>query len=322
MRTSFAAHIVLMALILRGTAGQSTLPSMPDREEAVVAALFQEELDAIHGSVRSRVLVNTTTVTNLDLWRSYAQLIKNLRARATQREPAFAEALDDLLKKNGTAAYISASHMAKHGVRLVAPETFKKMWCGSADDFEDRLKFYEHADSQNLVAVSRVGLDIRNELGIVCFALRDPRDEQGHSHAEVFRREGSQWLVDRYRRYPGGPPTTNTLTIACELRYYLARPEDYTAPLRTVLTVLGASRTNLSCSVPSPFRLYSSVPNEEQLLGFVLQVVEPSAYAGKPMTLHFWDGLMQPYRLFQFGKRYELQVPDFIVGDTNFDLGY
>ena len=74
--------------------------------------------------------------------------------------------------------------------------------------------------------------------------------------------------------------------------------------------------------MPPPFKLYDSAPKDQLLLGFVLQVVDPAKLAGKPVTLHFWDGLLDPFSLFQFGRRYELQVPDFLVGDVNFDLGY
>jgi hypothetical protein len=104
----------------------------------------------------------------------------------------------------------------------------------------------------------------------------------------------------------GRPRSTETVTVVCELDYY----------------VTGGRSRGDSCRLikkpedPQSFREQASVS------GFVLAIVEPAEYAGKVLTMHH-DGLIpagDPYKLFEVGKRYRLDdVPLLWIGSFGFE---
>lgn len=116
-----------------------------------------------------------------------------------------------------------------------------------------------------------------------------------------------------------------TVTVVCELRYYLVGHVTSISPTNR-LQVVRNDRTNLTCSISEPLSLPRRADTNLtwEIGGFVLQIIDPAQYAGEILTAHF-DGPLasgDPFKAFAFGRRYQMGVSQKFIGGTNFGLCY
>jgi hypothetical protein len=118
------------------------------------------------------------------------------------------------------------------------------------------------------------------------------------------------------------------VNVVCELRYYVVAP-DPGQQARPVLgypelRVLRNEGERLSCSVPEPWELLKLAEAHRMLdvKGFVLEIMQPSEYAGHFLTAHFESVAEDPFKAFAVNKRYIIEVSPQFVDDTRFKLCY
>jgi hypothetical protein len=114
-----------------------------------------------------------------------------------------------------------------------------------------------------------------------------------------------------------------TVTVVCELRYYLVGHVTSISPTNR-LQIVCNDGTNLACSISEPLALLQRADTNVlwEIGGFVLQIVEPREYAGQVLTAHF-DGPLasgDPFKAFAFGRRYKMDVSQKFIGGTNFGV--
>lgn len=113
------------------------------------------------------------------------------------------------------------------------------------------------------------------------------------------------------------------VTVTCQLRYYLVGP---LSKARATFRVARQDKKSLICSVDEPARLLTNADANVvgELSGFVFQICRPSEHEGKILTAHF-DGPLasgDPFKAFEFGKSYEMDVPIQFIGKDGFSICY
>jgi hypothetical protein len=313
--------ILILALLVALTSGPGAPPPLPSQEQEVVEALLREEIQANGSS--EQVVRDVASMAHLVFTNGYDKFLQILEREGQRRNPAYKEALADMVKKNQTEATISTPTHIKKPVHLVSEATLKRILPFQSDPRTNNWDpFYAtFKSSREVVTVSRPGVDSKGNIAVVCFGVQN-RWVPGFCQVSVLKREGKEWFLELYRRSLGGPLREGMATVIFKLRYYLSGSQSETNRVRVIQNY----RTNLVCWVDEPGRLFQTTNGLSpwDVSGFVFQIVEPPEYAGQVFSAHF-DGPLasgDPFMGFSFGKRYQINLAKERLGNLDFSLCY
>ena len=309
IRASFTIGVLTVGLLAQWVNGSAELPPLPASEQAVIEGLLREEISA--NTSGEQVVRDAVSLAHFRFTNSYEKFIEGLRQEGQRRGPAFGEAVENMLKSNETEARISIPTDAPKPIHLVSEKELNEPTNWTR--FRDKYK-----DSSEVITVSRVGLDSKGNIAVVCFGI-EYQFLPGIAQVRFLKPEGKRWAFEAYHRSLGGPGGVQMPNVVCELRYY------HSGPFKKSLVIHNYS-TNVLCSVAKPERLWKSTNGLSawDVSGFILQVVEPPRYAGQVLTAHFEGPVASgdPFRAFTFAKRYQLEVAEEILGSLDFTLCY
>ena len=298
---------------------QAAIPPLPGVEQEVIEGFVADQTGPLGN--RAGAVFETASAASVDFGGSYDKLQTVLNREASDRGPTFAQALENMVKKNSTGARIAGVTNSERPVRLVSETLFKSISSDSDASYDDWLLFYDRFPGcSRVVTLSRVGLDSEGTFAVLCYGLKEPY-RPGTTSFEALRREGKRWVISEFRKAMG-PKALDLVPVRCELRYYIAHfsPEGASQPL--ALQVVENRGTNLVCTVPRTFRLAKSSAECVHFAGWVLQVTEPTEYAGQLVTAVLYDYPASPFDVFRFGRRYDAAVPKNMIGDLNFRVRF
>jgi hypothetical protein len=298
---------------------EAGIPSLPRAEQEVIEGFVADKTGPL-GS-REGALFETASAASVDFGGSYDKIQKVLNREASDRGPTFAQALENMLKKNRTGARIAGVTNSERPVRMVSETLFKSISADGDASYDDWLLFYDRFPGcSRVVTVSRVGLDSEGTFAVLCYGLKEPY-RPGTTRFEALRREGKRWVISEFRKAME-PEVLDLVPVRCELRYYIAHFWPEGASQSLALQVVENRGTNLVCTVPRSFRLAKSNAECLDFAGWVLQVMEPAEYAGQLVTAVQYDYPPSPFDVFRFGRRYDAAVPKNIIGDLNFRVRF